>query len=245
MRTITLCAYRRPDYLSQVLDSLQVARVFAPEYEISRVVIGIDGGGEESVREIAERNAERSPFKTEVISWPRHLGVSEHPRRLLQYAYTELNSEFNLHLEDDTVLSPDALRLCAWYEQQITSGERSFHLLCLHSLSRSYDRADCVRLRHDFGAWGWAADHMQWWNWLAPYWNHRREEPLGFDWSLTDTIQQRGLKVVSPVLSRVRNIGREGGEHQTPEGYDRDMEGLVWARDQEIQAIDQFRLVNL
>jgi hypothetical protein len=42
-------------------------------------------------------------------------------------------------------------------------------------------------------------------------------------------VQKYKLKVLSPSLSRVSNIGREGGAHQTPEGWDAEMEGLVCA----------------
>jgi len=229
MRTVSICAYNRPEYLHEVLIGLGIAREFCPEFN-ARVIIGVDHGAPEPVLVLAHMHAD------EVIEWPEHLGVSEHPRRLLQYVFTEVESNFNLHLEDDTVLSPDALRLALWFERHDECGE----ILSLHSKSTDYENPGCVRPRPDFGVWGWVADDLVWEQWLAPTWNHRRTPPLGFDYSITDTLKQNGLIVLSPALSRVHNIGRENGAHQSPEGYDEEMKGLVWAGIEHAKEANEF-----
>ena len=104
INTITICAYNRPDYLDQVLESLHVALRLCPEFRVERIFIGVDQGG-------VINPVECTDYNLEVVYWPEHLGVTEHPRRLLQYAFVERGSSFNLHLEDDTVLAPDAIRL--------------------------------------------------------------------------------------------------------------------------------------
>jgi len=230
MRTITIAAYRRPEYLQQVLESLTEAERYCPEFKPDHIIIGIDSGTG------LEVHADESDI--EVIYWPEHLGVNEHPRRLLQYAFMELGSDFNLHLEDDTVLSPDALRLAMWFQRTPTPAIT----LSLYSPSKAVAENEVVRYRQDFGAWGWCCTRAVWLRLLAPYWNYKRDLPIGWDWSISKLMAEKGLRAIEPALSRVRNIGREKGTYQTPEGYDRDFAGQTWAGIEHMQEIGDFRL---
>ena len=245
-RTITIAAYRRPDYLEQVLRSLRQALLACPEYHPYRIVIGIDPGADcQSDIETAAARMKFSYRHVEVITWPEHLGVNEHPRRLLQYVFTEIYSMFNVHIEDDTVLSPDALRLAVWFHDRSISdviGERNVLGVSLHNPSRDYDHTDRVYHTDSFGVWGWGCTEWSWRKWLSPLWNHKRNFPIGWDWSISATMQKYRLKCLAPSLSRVHNIGRERGQYQTPEGHDRDFAGQVWAREQDMQLVSQFKI---
>jgi len=238
-RTITVAAYRRPEYLRQVLDSLAVALRNCPEWPDANVLVSIDPGADSArVYDIA------CSFRWPVILWQEHMGVNEHPRRLLQVAFNELNSEFNLHLEDDTVLSPDAIRLAYWYSEQRHA--ESDLGLCLYAHSLDLAAVDPAALYRspDFSAWGWGCTNYKWLRYLAPYWNHKRSLPIGWDWSISDTMRAFNLRIVAPELSRVKNIGRENGQYQTPEGYDRDFAGHVAAGYNEAREITDFRIVK-
>src|SRR5579863_2490962 len=236
MRTITVAAYRRPEYLKQVLDSLTTALMYCPEYRPT-ITIGIDPGANEfqEVCRVA-LDFEKATPGTSVIAWPKHLGVDEHPRRLLQHAFWEQKSPYNLHLEDDTLLSPDALRLALWFDK-----EGRYDVLSLCHPSYECSRPGIIEKIPGFSCWGWACSDRVW-RILTLGWNYRREQPLGWDWSMTDVINQCGLQSVAPVLSRVKNIGRERGEYQTPTQHDHDFEGQVQAGLEHMQRVDQFRL---
>ena len=230
MRTITIAAYRRPEYLQEVLRSLEKALEYCPEFKPDHIILGIDKGGDLEV--------EKNDSPIEIIRWPEHLGVNEHPRRLLQYAFMELGSDFNLHLEDDIVLSPDALRLAMWFQRTPNDAMT----LSLYGASKDFSEPNKLRHRSDFGAWGWATSRAAWLRLLAPYWNYKRDLPIGWDWSISKLMAEKGLRAMEPVLSRVRNIGREKGTYQTPEGYDRDFSGQTWAGVEHMQRIEDFRL---
>jgi hypothetical protein len=233
-RTVTICAYNRPIYLDQVIGSLRRALSLA-SWRPDKIVVGVDPGGQwqNDVVNIAAQ----APAPVEVIVWPEHLGVSEAPRRLLQYVFSELESAFNLHLEDDTVISPDALNLVDWYERNLDAfWARGLLCLTLHSPSSTHENKDVVYRRSDFGVWGWAMDFFRWRGYLSQWWNHRRYEPLGWDYSATDMLHRCNLQVAAPALSRVCNIGREGGTFQTPAGYDLDFAGKTWARSEDATA---------
>jgi hypothetical protein len=242
MRTITIAAYNRPDYLAQVLESLQFARTQCPEYAAEAIVLGIDpGAGEEA--EIIRVAASMLPGANEtdirMIVWPYRLGTDEHTRRLLQYAFMRLHSDFNLHLEDDTVLSPDALRLVMWYALW---NVKTSCCLQLYSGSRGGEDPSNIVRRTSFAPWGWACFNRDWHQWIAPDWNHKREQPYGWDWSLSRAMWERKLYALAPALSRVRNIGRERGVHQTPEGYDKDFGNQVCAGVGEMRKDEDFTL---
>ena len=254
MTTITIAAYNRPEYLRTVLASLGTALAVSGDFgRAARIVIGIDHGGDRGLEvqvvalqftEIAKVFGHLEP---EVIVWPEHLGVSEHPRRLLQYVFTELKSQFNTHLEDDTVLSPDALNLAAWYQRSAYVIYASGHVdkvvcMSLHSRSTSHQMPRTIRFRPDFGVWGWCCSYISWWLWFSHYWNSKRTGKTGYDWSASHMLHKYGLWTLEPALSRVRNIGREHGVHQTPEGHDLEMAGLVCAGPEYVHQVEEFVL---
>jgi len=114
--------------------------------------------------------------------------------------------------------------------------------LSLYSPSKAVAENEIVRYRKDFGAWGWCCTRAVWLRLLAPYWNYKRDLPIGWDWSISKLMADKGLRAIEPALSRVRNIGREKGTYQTPEGYDRDFAGQTWAGVEHMQGIEDFRL---
>ena len=259
-KTITIAAYRRPEYLKQVLDSLAVAMSHAAKpghILMDDVILGIDPCIHSSEHHAVRCIANSYDWIDDVIVWPEHLGVNEHPRRLLQYAFNECGSDFNLHLEDDTVLSPDALRLVEWFANfgiidarenvpprhafAIGSRVGPYDLsLSLHNPSRDYEHRSRLYHTDSFGVWGWACHAYSWRNYLMPFWNHKRDLPIGWDWSISATMSRIGLRCIAPSLSRVHNIGRERGHYQTPEGYDKDFAGQVWAGEEHMQRIEDF-----
>lgn len=259
-KTITVALYRRPEYSHQVLTSLTQALRNCPEFQPDRILIGVDKLAPEHasadteaavaqvVKDFKRNNINR--FHLEVIPWYEHLGVNEHPRRLLQMAFSEVHSDFNLHVEDDTVLSLDAIRLVEWYARtrHTIDGmkcdvryDRAL-TLCLYNPSRDFEHSARLYLANGFAPWGWACHADAWRNYLMPLWNHKRELPIGWDWSIRATIEKFGLKSITPSLSRVTNIGRENGQYQTPAGYDSDFEGVVAAGPQHMTEIADFRL---
>ena len=251
MRTITICAWNRPHYLRVVLQSVITALHACPEFtRLLRIFIAIDPGGDEElqVRSVALQFSDYMrlnglPFP-EIIVWPEHLGVSESPRRILQHVFAVHRSEYNVHLEDDTVLSPDAFHLALWYWNMTKREDSETICLSLHSPSKETGDHDpsVVRYRAEFGVWGWCCTHFQWWLWFSHYWNYKLTLPRGWDWSISYMMDRNQLWAACPDLSRVRNIGRHGGVHATPEIYDAQMSGLIAAGTDEARRSDQFIL---
>jgi hypothetical protein len=227
--TITVAAYNRPDYLKQVLDSLMGALSHI-RWSSWQIIIGIDPGGsrQTEVEQVARQFLERQVGT--MLIWPEHLGVSEAPRRLLQRAFMR-GSDYNLHLEDDTVLSPDALNFVDCIQNEYPDG-----FACLYAPPPTRPLSTELAsqyIKHDvFRVWGWACSAETYRNLVACTWNWRAIEPLGWDASLEESIYNTYYYVYSPVLSRITNIGREDGVHQTPEGWDKDFAGQTAANEE-------------
>ncbi len=195
MKTISMACYRRPDYERQVLDSLE-PQLRGSQYQFFRCF-------------------DEPP--------PHNIGCDANTLRAIERAFNA-GSDFNLHIEDDTVLAPDALALCDWF---YTNPERdNYALISLHAHSREADRPLDIIESPVFSAWGWAITRDNWLNVIRPEWNQKNKMlPIGWDWSVSLTIQRHGLKTLHPILSRVRNIGRDNGTYETPSHWDK------WAKD--------------
>lgn len=258
-RSITICAYNRPHYLHRVLVSLLGALLACPSWAHKQtlLLIGIDPGGDHyiEVKSIVLRflDVVSDSLHAELIEWNEPLGVSEHPRRLLQHVFIERRSEFNLHLEDDTVVSPDALRLAEWFRIEATrphecTQPHAFDKvlgIALSSRSQEHCCTHKVSLRADFGVWGWGCTYFAWWLWFSHYWNEKSDAPYGFDYGFTRMMERNSLYMVAPALSRIHNIGRDGGVHETPDGWDREHLHAIFAGPDDMRQIEDFRLENL
>jgi hypothetical protein len=100
-----MTAYRRPDYTAQVLDSLSRCEgvdrwLFLPH---------VEPGNERVETMIKQFSAcESRPVFNET-----RLGLNKNSQAALQHAQRSC-SHFNVHIEDDTVLSPDFLQYMEW-----------------------------------------------------------------------------------------------------------------------------------
>jgi hypothetical protein len=222
MKSISMTAYRRPEYENQVLESV-IPQIAGTAWQFYQTY-------------------DREP--------PDNYGCDRNTLFSISRAFLH-GSEFNLHIEDDTVLSPDALDLCDWFWRLPERDD--YVLLNLFAYSKSLKCAVCkgvgapwnnsasvpctvcgglgnrgldVLESARFNSWGWAITRGMWEKYLLPEWNAKKQtNPMGWDWSVGLTIQRHGLKTLHPALSRVKNIGRENGTYETPEHWD------SWAKD--------------
>jgi len=104
-KTVTLVAFKRPEYTAKVLESLK-----ANNLEGYTLIMSLEPGHEET-RRVCE-TVDFMPH--EVIVQTQNLGVNWHNKTIYDYVF-RIGSELNVALEDDTPLSPDALDLANWY----------------------------------------------------------------------------------------------------------------------------------
>lgn len=214
MKTVTIVAWKRPAYLLRVVDGLRKNNVTG--YSLVGV---LDAGYDKACQAIL---ASIDFLPKLIIELPTNMGA-DHANRAGYETALRLGSKLNVALEDDTVPSPDCLDVVNWWEKHVGTG-----VLCLHTYSRDPktrpNRLLCSP-NLEFNGWGWATRA----NALTMILRDWTKHAPGWDNSTRQTLRNGLANITQPELSRILNIGREGGTHYTPELFDAHFGGVVAA----------------
>jgi hypothetical protein len=223
MKTITVLAWRRPEYTKRCLEALAKCR----GVENYRVSVSVDGPIECPLT----NNAAAVAFDAMVgvSRWPDNLGVAEHPVRAFDIAFA-CGSDFHVSIEDDCLLAPDALKLADWFYAHPNRDQWAF-LNLGHIQGDGWDHPmEVCESSQIVSPWCWAFTRESWAK-IRPYWNQKVQVPQGWDWSLSYTMALNGWTSLYPYLSRAYNIGKEGGVHTVPSAYDAELGFMSWSGD--------------
>lgn len=223
-KTITIAAYNRPKNLIMLLQSLKNQLVPLDDY---RLFVRIDRGGEhfECIREIANS----IDFIETRVGYPsRNEGINLNTYEAMRFAYERYGADYNVYLEDDLILSPDAFNLVEWYiahSRELRAEVADIGAFCLCNLqSRSPKGADEVFLSRALIGWGFVMSLRQWEIYAEPVW---LEGHSMWDNRMAEHIRSfSGVYNAFPTLSRVSNTGRVGA-HFSQEKFDKMMQGHV------------------
>lgn len=234
-KTITVAAYNRPGLLDRMLKSLKEQLHPLDDYKLR---IRIDGGG--SHYEAVMQAAVAVDFmEVDVFGPERNQGCIKNTYKLMARVFEGERADWNVYLEDDFVLSPDAFNLVEWYiahaeEIKATEGIEDIGAYCLCRLRES-GAPEKVYLSRAFVGWGFLMDAHQWqtyakpaWCSAAKLWGYERM----WDNSVADYIRTCGAHVYNafPALSRITNTGRVG-THFTARKYDELMQNHKYNRE--------------
>jgi hypothetical protein len=224
MISITLVAFKRPEYTLQALTALSGCRGLT---RFDRLLISIDPGFD-AVSAVCENWAKSAPIPAEVTVNATPLGVARNPLRAYSRVFDELGSDFNVAIEDDAVLSPDALELALWfYERHAGAGRYSFLNLCDHYEYRGEgrnkgavpDRPELLAETSNLSApFAWCLPRREW-GFVKANWNANSRTIPGWDWSLRFAMRMESKVALTPVLSRCQNIGRLDPTNETKETF--------------------------
>jgi hypothetical protein len=221
--TLTVC--NRPHYLRRALQALREVDGVGDWH----LFIGLEPGNEECTRICEEIDF----VPRTILRNPENLGVRGNPYNVLKHAFAR-GSEVNIYLEDDIVVSPDVCRLALWYRQLVPEDRLEdvrVMFLNLFVTSLGNEAADELTVDDILSPWGMIINRYQWEHIIEPaWWNDEHSFPTEQDWtmSLAEYLSRESrMFVLSPLLSRSTNIGREGGVHSSPERHDLLMKGLA------------------
>jgi hypothetical protein len=214
---VSLTAYNRPDYLEQVLESLEVAISYCPEPVF--LVSSVDGPASDVQAQILDMLPGDDPGnhkRDHKYLSTENLGLQKNTLRALDEAWGIADGhgeDFLLHLEDDLVLAPDALRMACWMRDAYRDDpETGFISLTNVHNDEPENWAGAYRSP-------WFECHL--WGTWRPIWDNlmRPDWPHGwFDhWAAMVNDQKMwGLLQAIPNLSRSKSIG-EFGVHSNSE----------------------------
>jgi len=157
-----MTAWRRPDYFSQVLKSLEDADGIEDYF----VLISLDGGYEEEQDNMVEILKQCS-LNYEVIIHKENLGCAGNTGFILSEGFKRADRV--IHFEDDTVLHPDCLR---FLEHNLDKYEDNDDIFSITSYTNSQWNDICldgdwlepqlVGIRDRFTCQGWATWKRVW-----------------------------------------------------------------------------------
>jgi hypothetical protein len=221
--SITGCFWARADYTRRCLDALARCDgiadcVFRP---------GCEPGCEEVIAMLRGFDA----CTTEVTINRQRLGCNLNTVASIERGFGI--SDFVLHVEDDVLLAPDALRYFAWARDHYRDNP---NILTVTGYNRTPERGcpEAVHTRKWFHPWGWAT-------WIDR-WNRIRAHNYDSKSVTWDVLISRNFidpadspyRELYPALSRVQNIGAKSSIHGdwfSPEWHAQNQRAQHWTGD--------------
>ena len=208
MKIITTTQFDRPEYTAKMLESL--AKCNGIHYY--GLVACLDGEtpNKEVLKLLQDFRACRA---VKIIINERRLGCNLNTMKAL-YSGFEISSSV-LHVEDDVILSKDALKQ---YESWAASKDKSFSFCLYNKISdvKSYDDSmyNTVYKRPEFIPWGFGIRRHSLITMLECE-CFTRDEPTEASWDMKVNNMCRGLQLEHAYvfLSRANNIGEIGRAH--------------------------------
>lgn len=217
-KTITITAYNRPEYLKQVLESLS-----KNDLNGFHLYCGVEPGNNEIIETI---NSINFIDKTVVINEKR-LGINGNPFNILSRAFNE-GSEFNVYLEDDVIISPDAIKMSDWYLNYPCKNDYFCFNLFHHKSSSNESDTTKIFPSKIFTPYGFCLTKNSWNNYFKNNWHPKPTDVWNtWDCSINDFMIKNGYKTLQPVLSRSNNIGQKNGINVTPEFWNKTFKDVI------------------
>jgi hypothetical protein len=227
---ITLTCYKRLDYLLQVLDSLKKSVDYA-QYNKLKLYVSIDYFDDTIINSL--QNINWIPLRYTVNRPP--FGCNKNTKNAILMGLSE--NDAIIHLEDDTVLSVDAIDFFIKHLTNPTYLDDP-NILCVGGYNRtdelSKENLNEVVLHNDFVCWG-----LAFWkhkiNTLLNNWTPlitRTHDYESWDSYLNRIVfkQNSHFKQLRPLVSRIRNIGAKDGTYTTGAAMMMNMDVESWHR---------------
>ena len=199
MKTLTLTVCRRPDYTTQTMRAIKLCDGIE-EYAVS---VYLDPQCLETERIAREESLPGWEF----VKAERPTGCNRAIYESLCIGFSR--GDYHIHLEDDTVPSPDCLRWFEWASRFRNDAS----VFSVSAWNRCGGESSLAGRRQWFTPWGWATWRDRW-DEMRERWSPHGAE----SWDVAvNTVFRGGRVELFPALSRVQNIGEHGGAHATPQ----------------------------
>lgn len=169
-KTISLTSHQRPEYLRRVLESLSTCE----DIQDWNLIISQNPTvkAAECV-EVIEAFEKKTGCNVVLLMNQKIFSVRDNPFRVLRYAFETLESDVNIYLEDDVIVSRWTTRLALWYHQNAPDPTKPGGdvCLCLFNNKPDYGMGPALLRRPSFeAALGLVILPSQWKIHLKPNW---------------------------------------------------------------------------
>lgn len=178
-----------------------------------KIYIALESGGGKEVSKVASDWQRFFPF-VEVWRNERRLGCSLNIFTLWSIAFSD-GADAILHLEDDIILSPDAIDLCDWYLSNLLQCQGGLALCRKDHEGNNPSAPSSISLTDTWMGLlgqGYCFTRQQWFDFVLrnfwaydPSWGHDI-----WDYTLAMMAQKLGKLFARPRLSRSRHNGSKG-----------------------------------
>lgn len=198
---VTMTACRRPQHAADAVRSVREAGY------IGKIVISIDAG--ECSREVEAKLHEVEGTDIQYNDPPIGLWANKNNAyHVYERALRDPSVDAILAIEDDCVLSPDAIDLCHWFLDNATDRYK-FLSLASNIPNEGGRPLDLWEMTLIASPWAWCFTRESWVE-IRQGWNCKTLAPTGWDWSLIYRMAVQHWKSLAPALPRARNTGGTG-----------------------------------
>jgi hypothetical protein len=149
-------------------------------------------------------------------------GVRQNPFNALQFVFNQVKSTFNVHFEDDLIISPNAIQLVDFYYTRFKTPDRYliyelFRYISPHDMYIESNFQNKVHIFHGtkhFAGLGWACTRNNWNRHLKPIWfQDLYPDPentglrKGWNWTLSHYILSKKHKTIAPAYPHTSHFG--------------------------------------
>jgi hypothetical protein len=185
-------------------------------------------------------------YKQSSIGVPSHSGARDNMFNVLNAAFSN-GSTFNLHLEDDLLLAPDAINLANWYYDNYINDPMKYISYGMFGFQPRGDDYTALEEVPFFEGLGWCAFKE---NWESCYKLSWYDDSLavkyfnahGWDWNVQAYFKEYKCKALRPLINRTQHNGRIGGTCCTVQHHDKHYVPLKWNR---TEKISEFKIIGI
>jgi len=242
VKTITFPVGYRPNYLTEFLNclkkqSLDGYEIFCSAEACPACIDVLKNCG----------------LKMNILLKPNSSGSKSHSGARLNMfnvlnAAFDAGSDFNLHLEDDFLLSPDAVDLANWYYNNFKDKPLSYISYGLFGFSPRGDDYTALEEVSFFEGLGWCTFKEGWQscyknNWFDDTLARKYFNTYGWDWAVQGFFREHKCKSLRPLINRTHHNGRIDGTCCTVQHHDTHYEPLnnLWNK---TERITEFKIIG-
>lgn len=209
MKTLSISLYNRPKYTEQMLNHLDSCY----NIEDYKIIICCEPKNEQVI------NLAKSfrPHQTSVNVNPVMYGCNWNIFQCLHLGFQ--NSDYHIHLEDDTIPGKDFLLYCEWARQQYINDDNIFAVsgyVNVNNKTEHYSEYSqnitMIKRRNWFTPWGWATWKNRWDSIKVELYSRLTNEPR-YSWDHHMHNIVKNFYEIFPSVSRIQNIGAEYGTY--------------------------------